>query len=71
MNRERIQTPWSEIDAICDVPFIPDGREPPPLLPERVVFENDSPAYESRAEIEPATAAAGAMVTPPSPDVRR
>ncbi len=31
--------PWDQIDALGDVPFMPEGREQPAMPADRVVFD--------------------------------
>jgi len=32
--------PWAAIDALGDKPFMPEGREQPPMPADRIVFES-------------------------------
>jgi antitoxin VapB len=32
--------PWGQIDALCEGLFMPDGREQPPMPPERDIFSS-------------------------------
>jgi Domain of unknown function (DUF1902) len=34
----RIENFWARIDAVGDLPFMPDGREQPAMLEDRIVF---------------------------------